>query len=118
MTATRIRMPPRILIGPISSPRKRKARITVVIGSKVERIDAFVGPTRLRPAKKVFTAMTVDPRAMARTLPQPASVWGSFNPSMRTRRPKTTLAERMTNVEVDKTPACFVNLLPARIYAE
>jgi len=110
-----MKTPPIILMKPTSSPKKIAARTTVVTGSKVDNIDALVGPTLSRPAKKAMMAITVDTRAMAKTPPHPAKVCGTFNPFTVMKIPNTRPAEIMTTVEDDKTPASFMILLPARI---
>lgn len=63
-------MPPAIRKGVMASSSTSIARITVVIGSIVERIEAFVGPTRSRPAKNVMIARTVEIIATARLIQQ------------------------------------------------
>ena len=45
---------------PSVSPKTRNASSTVTSGSTVARIDAVVGPTRRRPAKKRLIAATVE----------------------------------------------------------
>ena len=50
--------------GPSSSPKTRNASSSVTGGSTVARIDAVVGPTRRRPAKKRLTAAKVQTTAM------------------------------------------------------
>ena len=47
-----------------SSPSTTAASTVVVKGSKVDRIDAVVGPTRFSPAKNASIATTVDTTAM------------------------------------------------------
>jgi len=46
----------------------------VVSGSAVDRIDAVVGPTSCRPAKKKLMAPTVETMAMPASHPKPAAL--------------------------------------------
>ena len=66
--------PPASWIGARRSARTPAASTTVTTGSKVERIDALVGPTALSPAKKSVIAPTVETMAMQASQPHPASV--------------------------------------------
>lgn len=56
--------PPSTCVRVMVSSRTREASPDSTIGSKVERVEAAVGPTRLSPAKKVTKATTVEISAM------------------------------------------------------
>src|SRR3954454_806481 len=56
------------------SPKTRNARNTVTTGSTVARIDALLGPTRRRPAKKKPIAANVETNAMQTSHSQPSAV--------------------------------------------
>src|SRR3954447_10926110 len=66
--------PPPSCTGLSDSPKARKASTTVVTGSAVDRIDALVGPTRVRPAKNRLTAATDQLTAMAASQPKPVGL--------------------------------------------
>jgi len=60
MTVMRIIMPPKIRRNVMLSSRINAASTTVTTGSMVERVAAFVGPMRSRPAKNVTIARTLS----------------------------------------------------------
>ena len=66
-TAPSTRAPPRSWVGERDSEKTRAARVTAVTGSKVETMEAVVGPVWERPAKKRVMAPTVEMEAMARS---------------------------------------------------
>ena len=73
IAAARTRVPPASWSAPSVSPKITNASTTVASGSTVDRIDALVGPTRRRPAKKSPIAPTVDTAARQPIQPQPAA---------------------------------------------
>ena len=99
ITAKMIIMPPMMRKNEMVSPRTIAASTTVTAGSTVERVDAFVGPTRSRPAKKVTMANIVEISAMARTDAQPEADSGNAGPLIAIRPLETIAAETMTTVE-------------------
>ncbi len=70
-------------------------------GSTVERIEAVVGPTRFRPAKKRLTAATVETTAIPASQPQPATVTspGCRSPSAAEPTVRLTAAPVQTSAE-------------------
>ena len=112
ITASMIIIPPMMRKDEMVSSRTIAASTTVTAGSTVERVDAFVGPTRSRPAKKVMIANIVEIRAIPMTDAQPEIVAGNAGPLIATRMPETIAAETMTTVEDWIEVTCFVILLP------
>lgn len=112
MTAKRIIAPPNTLREVILSPNIHAARTTVTTGSIVERVAAFVGPTRSRPARKVRIPRTVEIRARAITDTQPMEVVGKAAPLIPIRILYTIAAAMIIMVEDEIAVPCGIHLLP------
>src|SRR5712692_850302 len=98
--AIRISKPPSACTGVMVSPSTRAASATATIGSKVESVEAVVGPMRLSPAKKVTNAMTVEISAMASTASHPSALPGNVNPCIVAMMAYTPAVEAMI-IEVE-----------------
>ena len=81
-------------------------------GSTVERIDAVVGPTRFRPAKKRLTAATVETSAMPASQPQPAMVTSPGRSSPSAAEPAVRLTAAPVHTTAERTVGLIRPAMP------
>ena len=94
------------------------ARSTVKIGSKVDRIDALVGPIDAIPIRKKVTAITVEISATPRMAAHPRGEDGREKPKNPLAKPKTTPAPVIIISEPVMGEADFKRCVPAMMYRE